>query len=169
MQTLQKNSPFFFRFVGVKDAGAFLFLMWVFWCCLSWSKSTNSCWHSLQEGTGQTFMWAVKSWMFSFSPWQRGHLKRGDWQVLWWRFLLSSRLNDFPHTGQVWTVSPCLVLLWRFKSMARLKLTLQMAQKCFPSMMTSREAGGELKIWSKWSNIYSVPNLNCVTKISFPS
>ena len=143
---------------------AFLFLVWVFWCCSSWSNSTNSCWHSLQEGTGQSFMWAVKSWMFSFSPWQRGHLKRSAWQVLWWRWSESFRLNDFPHSGQVWTVSPCLVLWCRSKSTALLKLTLQMEQTRFPSMLTSVVAGGELKPWWKWGSIYSGPNLNSLTK-----
>ena len=143
--------------------------MWVFLCCLSWSNLTNSSWHSSQEGTGRVSCGQsnLASCMFCFSPWQWAHSKGGDWQVLWWCWSEYFWLNDFPHSEQVWAMSPCLVLLCHSKSAALLMLTLQMEQTRFPSMLTSTEAGGELKHWSKSGSICSRSNRNWVNESSF--
>ena len=137
MQSLQYNSPFFFRFPDVKCVATFLFLVWFFSCCLSWSNSTKFCWHSLQEGTGQSFIWAVKSWIFCFTSWQRGHLKRSDWQIFWWRWSESFLLNNFLHFVHLWTILPCLVLRWRDKASLLLNVASQTEQICFPSFFSS--------------------------------
>ena len=160
---------FHFLFCRCQRCRCFPFLDVSFLCCLSWSNLTNSGWHSSLEGTGRVSCGQsnLASCMFCFSPWQWGHSKGGDWQVLWWCWSEYFWLNDFPHSEQVWTMSPCLVLLCHSKSAAPLMLTLQMEQTCFPSMLTSTEAGGELKHWSKSGSIYSRSNRNWVNKSSF--